>query len=108
CRGIAWRSSAAVSVIPVSHLAKKAWHGPFAQYTAPPRRYGAKVAYRCLTPAEGRAMLVFTGPNHARGVVMRLKHHYGPREVELARYASRVRDRADAIAMLVLCERRLE
>jgi small subunit ribosomal protein S4 len=53
-------------------------------------------------------MLVFTSPNRARGVLTRLKHHYGPREPELARYAQEARRGADAVAVLLLCERRLE
>ena len=53
-------------------------------------------------------MLVFTSPNRARGLVTRLKHHYGPREAELARYAQRARDGADQFAVILLCERRLE
>jgi small subunit ribosomal protein S4 len=52
-------------------------------------------------------MLVFTGRKNARGALTRLKHHYGPREAELARYAQRSGDGGDA-ALLLLCERRLE
>jgi small subunit ribosomal protein S4 len=53
-------------------------------------------------------MLVFASPNRARGQVSRLKHHYGPREAELARYAQRARESGDDLAVILLCERRLE
>jgi small subunit ribosomal protein S4 len=51
-------------------------------------------------------MLAFTSPNRVRGVLARLKHHYGSREAELARYAQRAGN--DAFAVILLCERRLE
>jgi small subunit ribosomal protein S4 len=53
-------------------------------------------------------MLVFGGPTHARAVLSRLKHHYGPREAELVRYFNRGGGREGAAEVLLRCERRLE
>src|SRR5215207_5968566 len=48
------------------------------------------------------------GSRQARAVLTRIKHHYGPGEAELARYATHTADGADAREVLVWCERRLE
>src|SRR6476661_1140039 len=45
-------------------------------------------------------------PIRPHTVIARLKHHYGACEAELARYAAH--DPADAAAVLLWCERRLE
>lgn len=42
----------------------------------------------------------------ARGALTRIKHHYGPCEAELTRYAAH--DRVDDSGLLLWCERRLE
>src|SRR5262245_44120788 len=47
----------------------------------------------------------FDVPRRAHAAVARIKHHYGPCEAELARYAGHGGDVAD---LLVWCERRLE
>lgn len=52
-------------------------------------------------------MLVFGGPTHARSVLTRLKHHYGPCEAELIRYVHHAAEEG-AAAVLLHCERRLE
>ena len=45
---------------------------------------------------------------HARAILTRIKHYYGPSEAELARYAGHLTEGADPRDVLVWCERRLE
>jgi small subunit ribosomal protein S4 len=58
------------------------------------------------TEAVGPA--VHDGLGRARAILARIRHHYGPCEAELVRYAGLAHDRADDVAVLVWCERRLE